>query len=258
MKILLITMSYNHDKNGTDNALHTVRSKFYNEEIMKTTKAILVFAAALLLLLYPVSSKADTIILDTFNFVKITNNGNPSVGGQLSVQVIDPDVSGGTDVMFKFFNNVGITSSITQIYFDDGSLLEISAITYSGAGVAFTKPATPGNLPGANLVSPAFVTTDQFSAGSDPPTVANGVSTFAEWVAITFNLQDGKAPDDVIDALRDGSLRIGLHVQGYTTVPPPPSLSESYVNTVPEPGILILLGIAMSAIGVASWKISKL
>jgi hypothetical protein len=27
---------------------------------------------------------------------------------------------------------------------------------------------------------------------------------------------------------------------------------------VPEPGILILLGIAMSAIGAASWKISKL
>ena len=224
---------------------------------MTTTKAILVFVGALFLMFYPISSRADTM-LDTFNFVKITNNGNPSVGGQLSVQVIDPGISGGTDVMFKFFNNVGITSSITQIYFDDGSLLEISAITYSGAGVAFTKPATPGNLPGANLVSPAFVTTDQFSAGSDPPPVANGVNTSAEWVAITFNLQDGKAPDDVIDALRDGSLRIGLHVQGYTTVPPPPSLSESYVNTVPEPGILILLGIAMSAIGVASWKISKL
>ena len=29
-------------------------------------------------------------------------------------------------------------------------------------------------------------------------------------------------------------------------------------GTVPEPGILILLGIAMSAIGAASWKISKL
>ena len=32
----------------------------------------------------------------------------------------------------------------------------------------------------------------------------------------------------------------------------------TYEVSVPEPGILILLGIAMSAIGAASWKISKL
>jgi len=57
--------------------------------------------------------------------------------------------------------------------------------------------------------------------------------------------------------LKDGSLRIGLHIQAIATG----GGSDSYVNDgvkVPEPGILILLGIAMSAIGAASWKISKL
>ena len=34
--------------------------------------------------------------------------------------------------------------------------------------------------------------------------------------------------------------------------------SQDYITPVPEPGILILLGIAMSAIGIASWRIRKL
>jgi hypothetical protein len=226
---------------------------------MKTTKllkAILVLGGALFLLMYPVSSKADT-----FTFFKITNNGNPDVAGQLSVDVTGP---GGNQVSFTFYNDVGIASSITDIYFDDGTLLSISLPLTFSSGVAFSTPATPGNLPSANSASPPFVTTDSFSmdSNSGPPGVMeNGVDSSTEWVTITFNLINlpvQKTFNDTLAALEGGSLRIGLHVQAIG----PNSGSDSYVNdgpvTVPEPGILILLGIAMSAIGMASWRITKI
>jgi len=216
-------------------------------KIRTSLKAILVLAGVLFFLMYPVSSKADT-----FTFFNITNTVNLDLSGQLSVDV----TTSGSDVSFKFFNDVGIASSITDIYFDDGALLGISAINDSGAGVSFHFPDHPEVLPGGNNISPAFVTTTSFSAGSNPPTMPEGVNTSLEWVEIIFSLQTGKTFNDVISNLKDGGLRIGLHVQAIG----PDSGSDSYVDTVqvPEPGILILLGIAMSAIGMASWRITKI
>lgn len=235
---------------------------------MKTTKFLMVLLIALLLF-YPATSKADSL-LDTIYFEKFTNNGNPDVSGQLYVEIWDTGPTTPNTVGFKFFNTQAVTdSSIAQIYFDDGALLGIASITNSGDGVNYTQPATPGELPSANTLSPVFVTSTYFgvalSAGGDP-NQKYGVDEFDEWVLIKFDLESGKTPASVLAALamdwndpnfvNDG-LRIGLHVQsigndlGFDG-------SDSYVNKVPEPGILILLGIAMSAIGVASWKIRKL
>jgi len=138
-------------------------------------------------------------------------------------------------VLFKFFNNVGIASSITDVYFDDGTLLGIATIT-SSAGVAFDDPATPGNLPSGNTASPPFMTTANFSADSDTPIMANGVNSASEWLGITFNLINGKTYADTLAALGDGSLRIGLHVQAIGTT----GGSDSYVNVVPVPGAVLL------------------
>ncbi|HQG49608.1 MAG TPA: hypothetical protein PK373_11010 [Sedimentisphaerales bacterium] len=57
----------------------------------------------------------------TFGFYKLTNNNVENLSSQLSVVVSD---AGSNQVLFKFFNNVGIASSITDVYFDDGTLLE--------------------------------------------------------------------------------------------------------------------------------------
>jgi len=69
--------------------------------------------------------------------------------------------------------------------FDDGSLVGIFSIDNSDPGVAFSDPAVPGNLPGANNASPAFVATTGFSADSDPPVQPNGVNP-GETLGILF------------------------------------------------------------------------
>jgi hypothetical protein len=186
-----------------------------------------------------------------FGFVNITNNNSidAAIGeAQLFVDVTDP---GPNQVLFTFLNIGPAASSITGIYFDDGTLLGIASIQ-SGSGVSFSQGASPGNLPGANNASPAFVTTAGFSADSNPPTQPNGVNP-GESLGITFNLQGVQTFDDVLMDLGDGSLRIGVHVQGFAG-----GGSESFVNApapVPEPGTFVLMATGLvSLLGLHRWR----
>jgi hypothetical protein len=127
--------------------------------------------------------------------------------------------------------------SVTDIYFDDGTLLGISQVINS-AGVSFARNATPGDLPERNLLSPPFETTVGFSADSDSPITANGVQS-GEMLTIEFDLKAGGLLSDVISEINDGTLRIGLHVQSFSD-----GSSEAMVNNaVPEPASLMLLGL---------------
>jgi hypothetical protein len=175
-----------------------------------------------------------------YTFSCITDNvsGDCAIGeAQLSMEVID---EGGGLVGFKFYNAVGDASSITDIYFEDGSLLSIFSITDSGVGVAFSAPANPPDLPGGGLSFTATTSLD-----SDPPVVPNGVNSSTEWVEVTFNLQPGGTYQDVIDELGTGDLRVGLHVQGFAT-----GGSESFTSNppVPEPGTMLLLGAGLTGL----------
>jgi hypothetical protein len=176
-----------------------------------------------------------------FGFERITNDADSNLAGQLLVDV----TQNGNLVDFKFTNKVGIASSITDIYFDDGTLLGISSIKDSGDGVAFKKPATPGELPSANTATPSFNTTAGFSADSDSPVSQNGVDSAIEWVTITFSLINNKTYTDTLAAIKSGDLRMGLHVQAIGIT----GKSDSYVNTpnpVPLPGAVLLLGAGMA------------
>jgi len=197
----------------------------------------------------------------TLGFYSITNSNTGAVAdgeANLSVEVID---LGSNQVQFKFTNNS--TSSLADVYFDDGTLLGIASITDSGSGIAFTQIATPGNLPAANNASPAFVTTLGFSADSDSPVSPNGVSQ-GEWLAITFNLLSGKTYADTIAALTlpngggAGDLRIGVHVQSFASG----GGSESFINTpVPEAETyaMMLAGLGLVGfMGIARKKPCKL
>ncbi|KIO50330.1 PEP-CTERM sorting domain-containing protein [Nitrosospira sp. NpAV] len=186
----------------------------------------------------------------SYSFANIThNNTGAEVDGEanLKVEVID---LGSSQVRFNFTNNS--TSSLTDVYFDDGTLLGIASITYS-SGVNFSQGASPPNLPGGDSISPAFVTTAGFLADSNAPVSHNGVSQ-DEWLAIDFNLMGGQTYSDVISALalpnngETGDLRIGLHVQQFATG----GGSESFINIsspVPEPGTYAMLMAGLGLMG---------
>ncbi len=176
----------------------------------------------------------------TYNFGCITNStaANAAAGtAQLWVDV--ESLPSPSQVAFTFHNAGPLPCSITDIYFDDGTLLGIASIVNS-AGVDFSQGASPPNLPGGNSISPAFQTTAGFLADSNPPAQPNGVNP-GEWVKITFNLISGQTYSDAISALNTPGdhLRIGIHVQGFSN-----GGSESFVNNVPAPGSLALLAVA--------------
>ncbi len=173
-----------------------------------------------------------------FGFDNITGNdtGNVATGeSQLFVDVTD---AGNNQVNFRFFNTGPNASSITQIYFDDGTLLGIASITGSSNGVNYQQPTSgQNNLPGGNTID--FDSTREFRAFPSPPVQPNGVNP-GEYVDITFNLLSGVNYQDTLDAMAlslanpgvdvTNGLRIGIHVQGYAN-----GGSESFVNGSPTP-----------------------
>jgi hypothetical protein len=191
---------------------------------------------------------------------------NLGVGGtnQLVCEVRDdlPNFSplGANQARFRFLNMGPIQSSITDIYFEDGSLLSIaSVINNVTSGVSFSQYASPRHLPSHTSASPAFASHKDFQADSDSPAQPNGVNP-GEEVSIIFNLQSTKTIADVLACLsrageagynpadHDG-LRIGLHIQGYAD-----GSSNSYVNLPPPPDSVIPLpniaGLGLAGLGI--------
>ncbi len=161
-----------------------------------------------------------------------TYNGGYYNSPNVNLYVEVSDIGAGR-VDFTFYNESLIESSIARIYFDDDLLLDIADIS-EGDGTSFSQPATPGNLPGGNMLEPAFVTTNEFRIGAGPPPPKNGVNP-DEWLRITFDY-DGIF-EDVIDGLDAGTIRIGAHVIAL-----PDGSSESVI-AVPEPATVCLLGL---------------
>jgi len=193
------------------------------------------------------SASAATISY-SFNCITYNNAANCGIGqAQLFLDV--SDTLNTSQVLFEFRNVGAGAASITDVYFDDGTLLGIAQI-FNGPGVKFTPPATPGNLPGANMASPAFQTTAGFSADSDAPVSKNGINP-GQKLGILFDLQSGQRFADVINALFIGGgtngLRVGVHAQSIDS-----GGSESFVNSVslvPEASqwLMMLAGILVIA-----------
>ncbi len=210
------------------------------------------FAGVLFTLGMTLSSAALAVASTTYSFVGVTNNNAANVAtgaAALYMEVID---LGGSQVAFRFTNNS--MSSLTDVYFDDGTLLEFASAPQYSTGVDFSQYASPGNLPGGNTLTPSFTTTAGFSADSNPPASPNGV-TSGEWLTITFTLQSMQTYDSVINALSlpngggVGDLRVGLHVQSFAN-----GGSESFVNSptpVPEVDTYAMLLAGLGLVGFA-------
>ena len=189
--------------------------------------------------------KADTFDFEIFNNAVYMGIGDLGISVDVTDKGFEP-FSGNSLVSFVFTNDVVIDSSITHVYFDDGSLLGISSIATS-AGVEFAQGASPAELPGASILDPDFETTQDFNADADsnPDGKApNGVDEAGEWLEIVFELKPGETFADVITqlnadaAVADESLRIGLKIQSL-----PDGDSAAAVHT-PEPATIFLLGIS--------------
>jgi hypothetical protein len=208
------------------------------------------------LILVALCSQSQAAI-KTYTFENITNNNatNAQTGeDQLSVTVFGASASVGETSPFLFedygitleadqvgflFQNTGpLASAITDVYFDDGTLLGISSI-YQSDGVSFSQGAKPDDLPGGEAIG--FVTTAGFLADSDSPIKHNGVQP-GEYLIIVFDMINGQDYDGTIEALalgrvqpegQTGSLRIGIHVQGFAN-----GGSESFVNNPPDSGVV--------------------
>lgn len=234
----------------------------------RATKHYITFGSLVVILVVILSTAAQAELFDIWGVVE--NNSFDPVTDQLSVDVTPGP--GLNQVKFTFINAPGgDPSSITGIYFDDGTLFGIASIVDSPPSVDFTHPATsPAELKGANTVDPPFETTTGFSAQSGPPPYHDGVNP-GESVAIVFDLADDEfgdpfTVDDVIAAIELGfgypadpddendpwftdSLRIGVNVQGIG----PDDKSDSYI-LVPVPASVVL---SILGLGVVGWKLRK-
>jgi hypothetical protein len=228
--------------------------------MLKTIKNATLTGLALCLLMLTGQTHAITL-----NFSCIVNETDPTeqytedcmfAEDQLSVEVelidnlTDPD-----QVLITILNTGDEQLTVTEVYIADSTGLFTTPIvpeedlTYSGDGVVFETPATPGELPGADVVgfeSTIGLTADalkQPQDGIDPD----------EWLGITLDLAQDVTLDDVIAALVSGDLLLGVHVTNFLD-----GGSESLVtNPVPVPAAVWLFGSALlGLVGVARRKIA--
>jgi hypothetical protein len=210
-----------------------------------------------------------------YGFGAITNNSgtgsSSTFAQQLSLEVVNMDYSNQVEFIFK--NNISpytgsMSGVVTDVYFDDGTLLGISSINNYGT-VLFAQPATPGDLPGGNSLIPPFQTTQDFSADSlsNPNNIITNGAGPGETVGIVFDLKLKSATEyynfnDVIAAINLGftnpwdtdSLRIGIHTQNLPGYDLSGNLtqtdgSESFVLT-PIPASVVLGILGMGVVGI--------
>lgn len=177
-----------------------------------------------------------------FPVTKASESSGDTIVNQFSLDVSN---FGSNQVLFKLSNSGSTQSFIGDFYFDDNGLLANPNLTaglpQNSGDVNFKVPNGKFNFPQGNKVS--FNADFGFRADS-PGSEKQGID-LGEMYAVVF---DGSY-NNVITALQNGNLRVGIHVQGIGGDGGP---SDSFVNNptpVPTPALLPgLIGMGVAAL----------
>jgi hypothetical protein len=223
--------------------------------LMKSAFGFGLALAAAMVALLPARAEAESY---TFSYCLEDNSGLcDSLASQLKVEV--EEAADGW-VEFTFTNDIGIQSSITDLYFDASGFLTKMKITGESSGVDFSAgSANPPSVPGGGSATPEFVVSTSLVADSDPPSQPNGINATGEYLTISLKMATGVTFAEVVDALdmgpdTDAGIRIAAHVQGVGPGGESDSLicctpNGDPVTPTPEPAILALFGIGLFAVG---------
>jgi len=229
-------------------------------KIRTSLKAIMVLAGALFLLVYPISSKATTLTFDyNFEFSAGTDPAGPAPWlratfndeinqGKVRLTMSTMGLTGSEFTSIWVFNlNPNLTAASLGIAAID--ITDSNPIVFT-TGTDFYKADGDGYYD-IKFDFPNSANDNRFTAGEEViiDITYSGVGTFN---ANSFNFMSSPGGGA-------GTFLAATHVQGIGTgaqfsgwVAPGPD------HQVPEPGILILLGIGMTAAGVASRWIRKI
>ncbi|MFT5396633.1 MAG: hypothetical protein ACI85N_001837 [Gammaproteobacteria bacterium] len=185
-----------------------------------------------------VSSNASALMATSYGFGCITSNTPGNCAAETAFSFTAEEVLAG-EVTFTLFHadTMTDTGEITEVYFDGSDNLG----SYISSNPEWNENVSPPQLPSQNTANPAFVTdfaldSDFTGQTPDAPLVPGGS------LEIVFALLAMTSFSDVVDAIEDGSLRLGFHVRSINLGSGDGGESFVSVSAVPVPAAVWLMG----------------